>query len=54
MRKGNDKEKKGGVTVPVLWTVFVSLLFLGLNIEIISYFGRSEIAAVRLDLSFTV
>ncbi len=42
-------EKKQGITMPVLWTTFVSLLFLGLNVEIVSFFARSEIAAVRLE-----
>ena len=49
VRKGINEEKKGGITVPVLWTAFVSLLFVGLNVEIISYFGRFEITAIRLE-----
>jgi uncharacterized membrane protein len=48
------EEKQRALAVPVLWTSFVSLLFFGLNVEIISFFARSDIATIRLEsLIFT-
>jgi uncharacterized membrane protein len=41
--------KQQAQAVPVLWTSFVSLLFLGLNVEIISFFAGYEIPAIRLE-----
>jgi uncharacterized membrane protein len=48
------EEKKGNITVSALWTTFLVLLFLGLNIEIISCFGQAAVQWVRLQsLIFT-
>jgi uncharacterized membrane protein len=43
------EERQRALAIPVLWTSFVSLLFLGLNVEIISFFAGSDVAAVRLE-----
>ena len=49
MRKGIKVDERERIAVPFLWSLFVSLLFVGLNFEIISYFGRFHIASLRLE-----
>lgn len=49
VRTDTAEEKQKALAVPVLWTSFVSLLFIGLNIEIISAFARSDVVAIRLE-----
>ncbi len=49
VRMDTEKEKEKALAVPVLWTSFVSLLFLGLNVEIITFFARADIIAIRLE-----
>ena len=52
VKKGISEEKT--TMVPALWTGFVSLLFIGLNVEIISFFSRYEVISYRLEsLVFT-
>lgn len=44
-----DKKGEGDTTVSILWVAFLILLFLGLNIEIISTFAQSAVQWVRLQ-----
>lgn len=43
------EEKQRALAIPVLWTSFVSLLFLGLNVEIVSFFAGFEVRSLQLE-----
>jgi len=48
-KKSLGEDKRQNLAVPALWTTFFSFLFLGLNIEIITYFNRLATQSLRFE-----
>jgi len=49
VRKEVKLEPGEKAVVPILWSLFIFLLFLALNVEIVSYFGRSLVPTIKME-----